>query len=78
MKNIDRIIKEIFIKEFKIKDKKILINKRKLSEIPGFDSIGWAIVLTSLESKLNLELDLSKFHGDETLKEFIDIIKDHI
>ena len=78
MKNIDEDIKKVFIEQFKIKNSKFLNYKKKISDIPGFDSIGWAILVTSLESKFNIEFDLSKFSGNETLKEFIIKIKKQI
>tara|TARA_B110000037_G_C16999373_1_gene456493 strand:+ start:164 stop:409 length:246 start_codon:yes stop_codon:yes gene_type:complete len=78
MKNIDDNIKIVFIKHFKIKNKKTLSYKIKVSEIPGFDSIGWAIIVTSLEAKFNTEFNLSEFSGNETLREFINIVKKQI
>lgn len=78
MKKIDNLIKEILITTFNIKNKKKLKNKEKLSDIPNFDSVGWAILLTEVESKLKCEFDLNEFNGNETLDEFINKIKKQI
>lgn len=74
MNKIEKLIFETIKSEVNINLSKYQ-KKKKINEIPNFDSVAWAKVLLALELKFGYELDLDEFTGNETITEFISIIK---
>lgn len=68
-------MKEVFINAIELEEGYKLIGDSMFEEVPGWDSVGHMLIITELEERLDIELEIDEVVGVNNVNKLINLAK---